>query len=70
MIKTIVEDEQGGIYEVPSSSSNQKYICAISENGELFCSCPDFTFRKGYLHPHVGDVNKYCKHLAKICEEV
>lgn len=66
MTEIICTDEQGTIWEVPSHSSNSTYICAIDEFGELFCSCQDFTFRKASKHPHLGDVNNYCKHLKEV----
>ena len=66
MIEVIVDDEQGTIWEVPSHSSNETYRCAVDENGELFCTCSDFIFRKAHKHPHLGDVNNYCKHLMEV----
>lgn len=65
-MRVIVSDEQGTIWEVPSSSSDETYVCAVDEKGELFCSCQDFTFRKASQHPFLGDVNNYCKHLKEV----
>lgn len=68
MTEVICQDNQGTIWNVPSFSSDETYVCAVDKNGELFCSCPDFTFRKASQHPHLGDVNNYCKHLKEVLE--
>ena len=70
MIKEIIQDEQGTIWEVPSSSSNEKYVVAIDENNLLFCSCPDFIFRKvqGRIGVPLGDTESYCKHICECLE--
>lgn len=57
--KILCSDEQGTIWEVPSQSSDEFYVCAINENDELFCSCPD------WLHRHFKSNGK-CKHLKEV----
>lgn len=65
-MKVIISDEQGTIWEVPSQSSDETYNCAINENGEVFCTCPDFLMRKACKHPHIEDVELHCKHLREV----
>lgn len=67
MIKELVQDEQGTIWEVPSFSSNESYTVSIDENNLLFCTCPDFLYRKlnGRIGVPLGDTESYCKHIVE-----
>lgn len=69
MIEVVCRDEQGIIWNVPSHSSNETYVCAIDEENEVWCSCYDFLYRKACKHPHLGDVECYCKHLKEVLDE-
>lgn len=66
MTEIICHDEQGTIWNVPSHSSDETYVCAVDETGEVFCTCPDFLMRKACKHPHVEDVDYHCKHLRSV----
>ena len=45
MIECIQEEGDFTDWEVPSSSSDIKYIVSVDDEGNLFCSCPDFYYR-------------------------
>ena len=71
MIEVIVDDEQGTIWEVPSHSSNETYIVTIDEDNLLFCTCPDFMYRrlKGRIGVPLSDCDSYCKHIREVLNE-
>ena len=56
-------------WEVPSSSSDIKYIVSVDDEGNLFCSCPDFYYRKSRMNPHISNPESYCKHIRQVLEE-
>ena len=49
MIECIQEEGDFTDWEVSSSSSDLKYIVSIDDEGNLFCSCPDFYYRKSRM---------------------
>ena len=68
MIECIQEEGDFTDWEVSSSSSDLKYIVSVDDEGNLFCSCPDFYYRKSKMKPHISNPESYCKHIRQVLE--
>ena len=70
MIECIQEEGDFTDWEVPSSSSDIKYIVSVDDEGNLFCSCHDFYYRKSRMNPHISNPESYCKHIRQVLEHL
>ena len=60
-------------WDVTSQSSpNKEYLVTLDhEEKTVYCTCPDFQFRKDNLKfggAKLDDVNNHCKHIKKVME--
>ena len=76
-MKIIKQEKSKGLqtYYITSENNDEdSYIVALNEEGELFCSCPDFLYRKSlidkkYVPVRLQDRERHCKHIKKMVKE-
>lgn len=68
MIRLILDSEEFTDWEVDSSSSDETYIVSVDDEGNVFCSCLDFYYRKSKLRTHISNPDCFCKHLRQVIE--
>ena len=55
-----------------NDESHNEYLVTIDKEEEtVYCTCPDFKYRKDNLKfggAKIDDVNNHCKHIKKVME--
>jgi hypothetical protein len=73
LYELVYEDDGETSFLVLSHSSDIEYVVDINlKEKTVYCTCPDFTFRKSYLEyggARLGDKDNYCKHIREVLED-
>lgn len=73
MYELVYEEDGEASFLVASHSSDAEYCVDINlKEKTVYCTCPDFLFRKSYLEfggARLGDKDNYCKHIREVLED-